>query len=68
MSSDPGISAVVKYVNLFIQHNSFFNILDHLAPTIRQEFCESESAKKFIYGENKNSRNCQLYWGLSLMS
>ena len=36
VSSDPGISAMLKYVNLVIQHNSFFGILDHLAPIIRQ--------------------------------
>ena len=40
VSSDPSISAVVKYVNLVIQHDYFFNILDHLAPIVRRVLWE----------------------------
>ena len=51
VSSDPSISAVVKCVNLVIQHNSFYNIIDHLASVIRQKFSESKSAGKFTCGK-----------------
>ena len=52
---DPSISAVVKCVNLVVQHNSFFNILDHLALIIRSEFSDSKVAKKFTSGKTKTA-------------
>ena len=52
--SDPSISAVIKCVNLVIQHNFLVNIIDHLAPIIRQEFSESKSARKFTCGKKKS--------------
>ena len=36
-----------------VQHNSFFNILDHLALIIRSEFSYSKVAKKFTSGKTK---------------
>ena len=45
----PSILAEVKMVMTLIQHNSFFNISDHLTPIINKEFKESPAAKKFRY-------------------
>ena len=53
VSSDPSISAMVECVNLAIQHNFVFNILEHLAPMIRQEISESERAKIFTCEKTK---------------
>ena len=60
ISNDLSISAVVKCVNIIIQHNSFLNILDHLAPIIRQECSESKSARKFTCEKAKTDAivNC----------
>ena len=38
-----------------VQHNSFFNILDHLALIIRSEFSDSKVAKKFTSGKTKTA-------------
>ena len=35
---DLSITAAVKSVMLVVQHNSFFNIMDHLAPLIGKNF------------------------------
>ena len=38
-----------------VQHNSFFNILDHSALIIRSEFSDSKVAKKFTSGKTKTA-------------
>ena len=44
---DPSIQAETKCVMLLIQHNSFFNISDHLSPLTRSEFRGSQAAEIF---------------------
>ena len=44
---DPTIAAETKMVMLLIQHNTFFNISDHLSPLIRNEFKGSPVAEFF---------------------
>ena len=44
---DPSIQAETKCVMLLIQHNSFFNISDHLSPLTRSEFRGSPAAENF---------------------
>ena len=36
-SVDSNVTAAVKSVVLMVQHNTFFNIMDHLAPLIRKK-------------------------------
>ena len=62
--SDPSISAVIKCVNLVIQHNFLVNIIDHLAPIIRQEFSESKSARKFTCGKKKIYSNNKVQFSM----
>ena len=42
---DPSIQAETKFVMLLIQHNTFFNVSDHLSPLIRREFKGSNAAE-----------------------
>ena len=44
---DPSIAAEVKMVMMLVQHNSFFNISDHLSSLIRNEFKGSAVAEHF---------------------
>ena len=37
VSVDSNVTAAVKSVVLMVQHNTFFNIMDHLAPLIRKK-------------------------------
>ena len=57
---DPFIQAETKYVMLLIQHNSLFNISDHLSPLIRSEFRGSQAAESFSCGRTKTAAivNC----------
>ena len=57
---DPSIQAETKCVMLAIQHNSFFNISDHLSPLIRSEFRGSQAAENFSCGRTKTAAivNC----------
>ena len=59
ISRDPSISAVIKCVNLVMSY-FFFNILDHSAQIIRQEFSESKSARKITCEKTKTATivNC----------
>ena len=57
---DPSIQAETKCVMLLIQHNSLFNISDHLSPLIRSEFRGSQAAENFSCGRTKTAAivNC----------
>ena len=57
---DPSIQAETKCVMLLIQHNSFFNISDHLSPLTRSEFRGSQAAEIFLCGRTKTAAivNC----------
>ena len=57
---DPSIQAETKFVMLLIQHNSFFNISDHLSPLIRSEFRGSQATENFSCGRTKTAAivNC----------
>ena len=57
---DTSIQAETKCVMLLIQHNSFFNISDHLSPLIRREFRGSQAAENFSFGRAKTAAivNC----------
>ena len=57
---DPGINAAAKSVMLVEQHNTFFNIMDHLAALIRKKISTSCAGRNFTCG--KNSCYCQLHW------
>ena len=46
VSGDSIISTSVKLVMLIVQHNTFFNIMDHLAPLIRNGFSDRRIAKQ----------------------
>ena len=50
---DPSVQAETKCVMLLIQHNSFFNISDHLSPLIRSEFKASQAAENVSCGRTK---------------
>ena len=50
---DPSIAAETKMVMLLVQHNSFFNISDHLCPLIRNEFKGSATAEQFSCSRTK---------------
>ena len=52
---DPSIQAERKCVMLLIQHNSFFNISDHLSPLTLSEFRGSQATEKFSCGRNKTA-------------
>ena len=56
----PTIAAETKMVMLLIQHNTFFNISDHLCPLIRNEFKGSEVAQSFSCSRTKTAAivNC----------
>ena len=53
VSGDPSITADVKSVMLVVQHNTFFNIMDHLAPLIRKQISTSRSGRNFIWGKKQ---------------
>ena len=53
---DPFIQAETKYVMLLIQHNSLFNISDHLSPLIRSELEEVKLQKTFLVVGPKQQR------------
>ena len=36
-----------------VQHNTFFNITDHLAPLIRRKFSTSRAGRNFICGKQQ---------------
>ena len=57
---DPSIQAETKCVMLLIQHNSFFNISDHLSTLIQNEFRGSQAAENFSCGRIKTAAivNC----------
>ena len=57
---DPFVQAETKCVMLLIQHNSFFNISDHLSPLTLSEFRGSQAAENFSCGMNKTTAivNC----------
>ena len=52
---DPSTQTETKCVMLLIQHNSFFNISDHLSPLIRSECRESQAAENFSCGRTKTA-------------
>ena len=58
--SEPTIVAWTKMVMLLTQHNTFFNISDHLCPLIRNEFKGSEVAQLFSCSRTKTAAivNC----------
>ncbi|KAJ8030946.1 hypothetical protein HOLleu_27502 [Holothuria leucospilota] len=57
---DPTIAVETKMVMLLIQHNTFFNISDHLTPLIRNEFKGSTVAESFSCSRTKTAAivNC----------
>ena len=57
---DPTIRAETKMVMLIVQHNTFFNLSDHLSPFIRKEFKGSSVAESFQCGRTKTAAivNC----------
>ena len=57
---DPSIKAETKMAMLIVQHNTFFNLSDHLAPFIRKEFKGSSVAESFQCGRTKTAAivNC----------
>ena len=59
-SIDPSIEAEVKMAMLIVQHNTFFNLSDHLTQFIKREFKGSEAAKNFSCGRTKTAAivNC----------
>jgi hypothetical protein len=50
---NPSIAAETKMVMLLVQHNSFFNISDHLCPLIRDKFKGSAVAEHFSCSRTK---------------
>ena len=50
---DPSIQAETKFIMLLIQHNSFFNISDHLSPLITSEFRRSQAVENVSCGRTK---------------
>ena len=50
---DPSIQAETKCVMLLIQHNSFFNVSNHLSPLTQSEFRGSQAAENFLCGRTK---------------
>ena len=61
VSGDHSISTAVKSVTLVVQNNRFFfNIMDHLAPSIHNKFSDSCIAKQFTCGRTKTAAtvNC----------
>ena len=52
---DPSIQAETKCIMLLIQHNSFFNVSDHLSPLTRSEFRGSQAAENFSCGRTKTA-------------
>ena len=55
ISGDPSITTAVKSVMLVVQHNTFSNIVDHLAPLIRKEFSQSRAGRNFACVETKTA-------------
>ena len=57
---DPSIQAETKFVMLLIQHNTFFNLSDHLSQLNRSEFKGSNAADNFTCGRTKTAAivNC----------
>ena len=53
ISVDPSITTAVKSAVIVVQHNTFFNIVNHLAPLIKKEFSDSPASKSFTYGKTK---------------
>ena len=52
---DPSIEAESKCFMLLIQHNSFFNVSNHLSPLTRSEFRGSQAAENFLCGRTKTA-------------
>ena len=50
---DPTIAAETKMVMLLIQHNTFFNISDHLCPLIRMNLKEAKLLNRLAAAEQK---------------
>ena len=48
VSGNSSITAAVKFVTLVVQHNTFFNIIDHLAPLIRKKYSTSRAGRNLI--------------------
>ena len=63
---DPSNQAETKCVMLLIQHNSFFNISDHLSSLLRSEFRGSQTAENFSCGRAKIARVFELEYSSSI--
>ena len=57
---DPTITAETKAVMLIVQHNTFFNLMDHLSSFIKREYKDSPTAEFFSCGRTKTAAivNC----------
>ena len=60
VSGHHSISTADKSAMLVVQNNRFFNIMDHLAPSICNKFSDSHIAKQFTCGRTKTAAtvNC----------
>ena len=56
----PSIEAEAKMALMIIQHNTFFNLSDHMTQFIRSEFKDSKAGANFSCGRTKTAAivNC----------
>ena len=51
----PSIEAETKMAMFIVQHNTFFNLSDHMTQFIKREFTGSKAAENFACGRTKTS-------------